>query len=158
MISNIVYGLHNLFVENPLTTLAATGIFGFSKNRAIVNLRYALARIVFYSAERAVFDAGNIGKILYNDLTLPKGAARPPIWKGSPTQKAATAARRRASSTVLRSKAQLGAAGRFLISAPVRPYLIAGAATIVSGYAVGRTRGVRTAPPINTGFVMGAPM
>ena len=158
MISNIVYGLHNVFVENPLTTLAATGIFGFSKNRAIVNLRYALARIVFYSAERAVFDAGNIGKILYKDLTLPKGAARPPIWKGSPTQKAAQAGRQRVSSLAIRAKAPLVAAGRFLISAPARPYLIGGAATIASGYAVGRTRGVRTAPPINTGFVMGAPM
>lgn len=158
MIGNIVYGLHNVFVEHPLTTLAATGIFGFSKNRFITNLRYGLARIIFYTAERAVIDSGGIGKMLYQDLTLKKGAARPPIWKGSPSQKAAQAGRQRVSSLAIRAKAPLVAAGRFLISAPARPYLLAGAATIVSGYAVGRTRGVRTAPPTNTRFVMGAPM
>jgi len=158
MIGNVIYGLHNVFVEHPLTTLAATGIFGFSKNRAITNLRYGLARIVFYTAERAVIDSGGIGRMLYKDLTLPKGAARPPIWKGSPSQKAVAAGRQRASTLLLRAKAPLFAAGRFLISAPARPYLLAGAATVAAGYAVGRTRGVRTAPPLNTQYVMGAPM
>lgn len=158
MIGNIVYGLHNVFVEHPLTTLAATGIFGFSKNQFIINLRYGLARIIFYTAERAVIDSGGIGKMLYQDLTLKKGAARPPIWKGSPSQKAAAAGRKKGAMQLARAKGTVVAAGRFLLSAPVRPYLLAGAATIASGYAVGRTRGVRTAPPINTGYVMGAPM
>jgi len=158
MIGNIIYALHDTIVNNPIKALAATGIFGFSKNQFVVNLRYGLGRVIFYTAERAIIDSGGIGRMLYEDLKVKKGGARPPIWKGSPTQKAATAGRQRATAFLARAKAPLGAVGRFLISAPARPYLLVGAATIVAGYAVGRTRGVRTAPPINTRFVMGAPM
>ena len=158
MIGNIIYGLHDLLVERPLTTLAATGVFGFSKNRFIVNLRYGLARIILYTAERAVIDTGGIGKMLWKDLTLPKGAARAPIWGTSATRAATQAGRIKARAGAARAGALAVQAGRLLISAPARPYLIAASATIAAGYAVGRTRGVRTAPPINTRFVMGAPM
>ena len=158
MISSIVYGLHDMFVERPGVTLAATGIFGFSKNRFITNLRYGLARVILYSAERAVIDGGGIGKMLWKDLTLPKGAARAPIWGTSASKAVVDAARTKARSQLARGGALAIRGGKFLLSAPARPYLIVGAATIAAGYAVGRTKGVRTAPPINTRFVMGAPM
>lgn len=158
MIGNLVYALHDALVERPAVTLAATGIFGFSQNRFIVNLRYGLARVILYTAERAVIDSGGIGKMLWKDLTLPKGAARPPIWGTSATRAATQAARVKARAGAARGGALAVQAGRFLISAPARPYLIVASATIAAGYAVGRTRGVRTAPPINTRFVMGAPV
>lgn len=158
MIGNLIYGLHEVITQHPIKTLVATGIFGFSKNRAIVNVRYALARVAFYTTERAFLDTGSIGKMLYKDLTLPKGAARPPIWKGSPTQRAVQTARQSAKKAAGRAIAPALRLGGLVLTTPVRQWAVVGGTIVSTGYAIGRTQGVRKAPPTNTGYVLGGPL
>lgn len=158
MISQVIYALRYP-LEHPVQSLAATAVFGFSKNQAVVNVRFAMARISYYMAERALFDAGNMGKMLYEDLKVKKGQTRPPIWKGSQGQQALNAGRRTALARIAPVATQGGRMLAFLVATPVRTYLTATTLYVGAGYAVGRTHGARTAPAIiQSRYVMGSPI
>lgn len=164
MIGNIVYAL-KWTLDHPLQALAFTLPFGLTTYTPIANLRFALTRSAIYMAGRMLMDGGTQGKMFFEDLTRPKGAPKPPLYRGSELQRAVQAGKGKARAPLARTGTRLApytrpllAAGAAFITSPVGFYTTVAASTVVAGIAVGRTDGVRTAPPTNQRFVMGAPM
>ena len=148
-----------------MQALAFTLPFGLTKATPIANLRFALTRAAIYQSGRMLMDSGSMFSMFWEDLTRPKGAPKPPLYKGSELQRAVTAGKGKARAPIARIGTRLGPyarplllAGSGLLRSPIGFYTTVAAASIVAGVAVGRTDGVRTAPPTNQRFVMGAPM
>lgn len=164
MIGHIIYAL-KWTLDHPIQALAFTLPFGVTSFTPIANLRFALARSAIYMTGRFLMDSGAQGKMFFEDLTRPKGAPRPPLYKGSELQRAVQVGKGKARAPVARAGARISpyarplllGAGRF-VATPVGFWVTVAAAGAVAGILVGRTDGVRTAPPTNTRFVMGAPM
>lgn len=152
MIGNIVYALR-WAVEHPLQSMAL--LVPFAATSPGKKLSYAFARTAVFQAGRMLLDSGEIGKIFFEELRRPTGAPRPPLYKGTELQKAVRLGKGAVSRGAI---ARLAPIARFLLLSPFRVYTTAAVITIGSGYAVGRTHNVRTAPPLNTRYVMGAPM
>lgn len=152
MIGNILYGLR-WAIEHPvqsmifLTPIAMTPLGK--------KLSFAFARTAVFQLGRMLLDSGEIGKIFFEELKRPKGSPKPPLYKGTELQKAVQLGRGAVSRS---AAARIAPVGRFLLGTPIRFYTTAVAVTIGAGYAVGKTEGVRTAPPLQTGYVLGAPV
>lgn len=149
-------------MEHPLHTLAVTSAFGFTKNRLITNFRRFLIKTTIYYTGQFAIDSGALSKIFWEEMKKPKGAPRPIYYKGSQLQKATQMGkswlRKQATKPIASAGTRLLPIARFLFLTPFRTYLTLGTAYTAVGFAVGRTHVVRTAPPTNTQFVMGAPM
>lgn len=152
MIGNIIYAL-KWAVEHPLHSMAF--LAPIAATPLGKRLGYAFARTAVFQLGRMLLDSGEIGKIFFEELKRPKGAARPPLYKGTELQKAVRIGRTAATQSAATRLAPLG---RFLLGTPIRFYTTAAAVTVGAGYAVGRTKAVRTAPPTNVGYVLGAPL
>jgi hypothetical protein len=152
MIGTIVYAL-KWAVTHPFHSMAL--LVPFAATPAGKNLTYAFARTAVFQTGRMLLDSGEIGKIFFEELRRPKGAPRPPLYRGTELQRAVRLGRGAISRGAI---ARVAPIGRFLLLSPFRAYLTAATITIGAGYAVGRTHGVRTAPPTNTRYVLGAPL
>ena len=152
MIGTIIYAM-KWAVTHPLHSMAL--LAPFAATSAGKRLGFAFARTAVFQAGRMLLDSGEIGKIFFEELRRPKGSARPPLYKGSELQKAVRLGKGAASRSAI---ARVTPVARFLLGTPFRFYTTVGAATIAAGYAVGRTHGVRTAPPLQTQYVLGAPV
>lgn len=118
-------------------------------------LSFAFARTAVFQLGRMLLDSGEIGKIFFEELKRPAGSPKPPLYRGSELQKAVQIGRGAAARSAV---ARLAPIGRFLLGTPFRFYTTAATITIGAGYAVGRTEGVRTAPSLQTNYVLGAPL
>jgi len=164
MIGHIIYALKWTF-DHPIQALAFTIPFGVTSFTPIANLRFALTRSAIYMAGRMLMDAGSQGQMFWQDLTRPKGAPKPPLYRGSELQKAVRAGGSKAKAPIGRIGTRVGpyvrpliTAGVAFVSTPVGAGLTLSGIGLGVGYLAGKTDVVRTAPPTNTQFVMGAPM
>lgn len=152
MISSVIYAL-KWAITHPLHSLAL--LAPFAATPAGQRLGYAFARTAVFQTGRMLLDSGEIGKIFFEELRRPKGSPRPPLYKGTELQRAVQLGRGAVTRGAISRVAPIG---RFLLLTPFRAYLTAAAITVGAGYAVGRTHVVRTAPQLNTRYVMGAPL
>ena len=152
MIGTIIYYLR-WAIDHPVQSMAF--LIPIAATPVGQRLTYAMARIAVFQTGRMLLDSGEFGKIFYEELRRPKGAPKPPLYKGTELQKAVRTGKSALSRGAI---ARIAPIGRFLLGTPFRFYTTATTVTIAAGYAVGRTDVVRTAPPTNTRFVMGAPM
>ena len=152
MIGSVIYAL-KYAIEHPLQSMLF--ITPIATTPLGKKLTYAFARVAVFQTGRMLLDSGEFGKIFIEELRRPKGSPRPPLYKGSELQRAVRLGKGKVSRSAITRAAPVA---RFLLGTPFRFYTTVGAAYIGAGYAVGRTRVVRTAPPTNTQYVMGAPM
>lgn len=145
MIGNIVYALKWL-ADHPVQALAFTIPFGITTFKPIADFRYAMARIAVHTTGRFLLDSGDIGKIFYEEFTRPKGAPRPPLYRGTELQKAVKAGKKRALTPITAIATRIAPAARLLLASRGGFYGVAAITTITAGYAIGRTHVVRTAP------------
>lgn len=152
MIGSVIYAL-KYAMEHPLQAMLF--VAPIAATPLGKKLTFAFARVAVFQTGRMLLDSGEFGKIFIEELRRPKGAPRPPLYRGSELQRAVRLGKGAASKSAIARAAPIA---RFLLGTPFRFYTTVGAAYIGAGYAVGRTDVVRTAPPTNTRYVLGAPL
>lgn len=152
MISNVIYALR-WAIEHPLQSMMF--LVPVAATPLGKKLSFAFARTAVFQAGRMLLDSGEVGKIFLEEFRRPAGSPRPPLYRGSELQRAVRIGRGAVSKSAI---ARVAPIARFFLGTPFRFYTTAAVVTIGAGYAVGRTHGVRTAPPLGQRFVMGAPL